>query len=298
MPKQHPEAQRPGQDHRHGCHGAACAGHHTDNIHADEARPGKDDLLWRVEGMDCASCAATITTALERLPGVRQISVSLMRERLSLSLDEQQTSRRTIEKTVAALGYKAVACNPGSPELEIAEKSWWQTSKGIRAIMAGLLLALAFIIAAVRPPWALPAFTAATALALVPVMLKAFAALKNGSPFTIEMLMTIAATGAIFIGATQEAAVVVFLFCIGELLEGMAAGRARARIKALGKLAPKTALREKDGTVEHINASDIKIGDIIMARPGDRIAADGRVAEGVSTGRKRTGCQNTNRTLY
>ena len=75
-------------------------------------------------------------------------------------------------------------------------------------------------------------------------------------PFTIEMLMTIAAAGALLIGAAEEAALVVFLFAVGEVLEGVAANRARASIRALGDLVPKTALVvEASGTTRKIDAA-------------------------------------------
>ncbi|MCF3981598.1 heavy metal translocating P-type ATPase, partial [Pseudomonas aeruginosa] len=82
----------------------------------------------------------------------------------------------------------------------------------------------------------------ATLVTLFPIARNAFNAARFGAVFTIEMLMTIAAIGAIFIGEAEEAAIVVLLFSIGELLEGFAAARARSGIKALGSLLPKTAL--------------------------------------------------------
>jgi cation transport ATPase len=101
-------------------------------------------------------------------------------------------------------------------------------------------------------------------------------------PFTIEMLMTIAAVGALFIGAAEEAALVVFLFAVGEVLEGVAADRARASIRALADLVPKSALLEENGTTREAAAATLTIGQVILARPGDRIAADGEVVEGTS----------------
>ncbi|MET3782914.1 Cd2+/Zn2+-exporting ATPase [Methylobacterium radiotolerans] len=92
--------------------------------------------------------------------------------------------------------------------------------------------------------------------------------------------MTIAAAGALVIGAAEEAAAVVFLFLIGELLEGVAAGRARASIQGLAALVPKTALVERDGTTTEVPAEQLTVGSVILVRPGDRIAADGEVAEG------------------
>ena len=123
---------------------------------------------------------------------------------------------------------------------------------------------------------------AACLIGLVPVAKRAFAALRSGMPFTIEMLMTMAAGGALFIGAAAEAAMVIFLFAIGEVLEGVAADRARAGIRALANLVPKTARLVEGETVREVPAESLSIGQIVLVRPGDRIPADGEIAEGMS----------------
>jgi Cd2+/Zn2+-exporting ATPase len=97
------------------------------------------------------------------------------------------------------------------------------------------------------------------------------------------MLMTIAAIGAVFIGATEEAAAVVFLFLIGELLEGVAASRARASIQNLTELIPKTARLEENGQVREVQADTLTVGAMIQVRPGDRIPADGIIVSGESS---------------
>jgi Cd2+/Zn2+-exporting ATPase len=111
---------------------------------------------------------------------------------------------------------------------------------------------------------------------------KAVAAARAGSPFSIEMLMSTATVGAIAIGATSEAATIVLLFTIGELLEGVAAGRARSGIEALGSLVPRTALLLGDGAARAVSAASLKVGDLVLVRPGDRVSADGKVVEGGS----------------
>ncbi|MFX6778540.1 heavy metal translocating P-type ATPase, partial [Acinetobacter baumannii] len=83
------------------------------------------------------------------------------------------------------------------------------------------------------------------------------------------------AVGAVIIGATEEAATVVFLFLIGELLEGVAASRARASIQDLTKLVSKTARLEEDGHVGEVQADSLQVGATIQIRPGDRVPADG-----------------------
>lgn len=105
----------------------------------------------------------------------------------------------------------------------------------------------------------------------------------SGAIFTIEMLMTIAAIGAIIIGEAEEAAIVVLLFSVGELLEGFAAARARSGIKGSQFPAAKTALVEENGTLRQVAADKVRIGQVVVARPGDRIAADGVVMEGRSS---------------
>ena len=73
----------------------------------------------------------------------------------------------------------------------------------------------------------------------------------------------------------------VFLFTVGELLEGIAAGRARAGIEALGALVPRTALRIEDGTAREVPAASLKVGDLVLVRPGDRVSADGILVAGM-----------------
>ncbi len=124
------------------------------------------------------------------------------------------------------------------------------------------------------------AFLAALAVGLIPIASRAFSAARHGTPFSIEMLMTIAAVGAVFIGAAEEAAAVVLLFLVGEMLEGVAAGRARKSIQGLAALVPKTAFVEVDGVTTEVAAETVAVGAIILVRPGDRVPADGEIIEG------------------
>lgn len=268
---------------------------------ATEMDSGAEPLEWTVRGMDCAACVTTIRGAVERLPGVSEVSVTVMAERLRLVLDEGQTGGARIEETVRALGYGIE--RRGAPAADAPADSrdhdhsghrhgapdeggarWYQTGKGRLVIFTGLLLAGAWIFelatSAEAGRWA---FTLACLIGLAPIARRAFAALRAGQPFTIEGLMTIAATGALFIDAAEEAALVVFLFAVGEVLEGVAAGRARDGIRALAALVPKTALLVEDGApAREVPAESLRPGQHVLARPGDRIPADGEVTAGVS----------------
>ncbi|RDI58879.1 heavy metal translocating P-type ATPase [Microvirga subterranea] len=159
---------------------------------------------------------------------------------------------------------------------------WWKSPRGLLTIACGLALVAAYIVGQLLPQTGHWAFVLAMAVGLVPIARRALVAARFGTPFSIEMLMTIAAVGAVIIGATEEAAMVVFLFLVGELLEGVAAGRARASIQGLTKLVPKTAQLERDGRVEEVQAETLAVGSIILVRPGDRVPADGEIVSGES----------------
>lgn len=134
-------------------------------------------------------------------------------------------------------------------------KAWYRTGKGQLVLFTGALLSLAWLAEALTSAalgrWA---FTAACLIGLVPVAHRAFAALRLGQPFTIEALMTIAALGALVINAAEEAALVVFLFAVGEVLEGVAASKARDGIRALAALVPKTAFLETSNGPQEVAA--------------------------------------------
>lgn len=247
-------------------------------------------LKLRVEGMDCGACALKIENGLKRLPGVSDINVNYGLETLSLALDEDRTPRKTIEERIRSLGYtplpisgESSGITPGSNTRPVrADRSWWRTRKGQLVIGTGALLILAFLLATIAPDVAEWAYVAAAALGLVPIGRRAVASARHGTPFSIETLMSVAAIGAIAIGEGAEAAVVVFLFAVGELLENVAAGRARAGIEALINLVPRVARLERDGAVEDVPVEQLGVGDVVVVRPGDRVPSDGEVIEGAS----------------
>ena len=256
--------------------------------------PGsRSALRYHVEGMDCPSCASKIETAVGRFGGAEDIRVNYHSQVLAFRLDEAATPRSAVEEQIRKLGYgvapveapRVVAGEPGAAAdlaLVRPRQPWWKGKKARLAAAIGALMVAGFAVSLAVPALDHWVYLPAALLGLVYFGRKAIAAARAGSPFSIEMLMSIATVGAIAIGATSEAAVVVFLFTIGELLENVAAGRARAGIEALGALVPRTALRIEDGTVREVPAASLKVGDLVLIRPGDRVSADGEVAEGES----------------
>ena len=253
-------------------------------------------LEWRVEGMDCPTCVAKIETAVARLPGVSDVSVNMAAERLRLRLAPDGATPEEVERAAAAVGHAARRIEPAAhaasggqehghdgDDPSDAGRSWWATGKARLVWLLSGLVGGAWAAAHLVPAASYWLYLAATLAALVPFGRRALALARAGSPFSIETLMVTAALGAAVIGAAEEAALVVLLFAVGELLEGIAAGRARAGIRALVALMPRTALRRHvDGTTEEVPAERLAVGDLVLVRPGDRVPADGVVMEGQS----------------
>ena len=247
---------------------------------------------FAVGGMDCAACASKIDTATRRLTGVNDVSVSVQTGHLTV-LHDTGADLDGLQKQVVRLGYtisplseRGHGHDSAAPahthdHMHDDESAGWASPKSLLTLASGIALVAAFAIGKLVPAASHWAFVAAMLVGLVPIARRAVAAALAGSPFTIETLMSIAAIGAVMIGATEEAAAVVFLFLIGELLEGFAAGRARTSIKALTALVPKTALMERADGVEEVPAESLPRGAIIVVRPGDRIGADGEIVEGM-----------------
>lgn len=240
---------------------------------------------YRVRGMDCPACATKIDNALRCLPDVEEVNVSVSSGKLLVR--HTGTPESDIIKQVSKLGYSITPSNSADQnETHLhsdARQGQGHSRKILMTIASGTALIGAFIAGQMNPEIESSAFLVAMLIGLVPIAWRALVAARTGTPFSIEMLMTIAAVGAVIIGAAEEASMVVFLFLVGELLEGVATGKARASIKALASLVPKTALLEEDGKTREIPSDSIAIDMIILARPGDRIPADGIIIAGESS---------------
>ena len=262
---------------------------------------GAETTRFRVEGMDCAGCAGKVDTAVRRLPGVEDVAVSVVAG--AMTVTHRDADLAAIAGKVTELGYRAAILPPQAMAGEAGaarqerpglpagmhghdhapqDGRWRATGKARLTMACGVAVALAVAFGQAFPALAQWAFIGAMAVGLVPIVRRAYGGAANGSPFSIETLMTVAAAGAVFIDAAEEAAVVVLLFLIGELLEGVATGRARASIEALAGLVPRTALREAGDGVSEIPAEQLAVGDVVLVRPGDRIPADGTVLAGES----------------
>ena len=246
------------------CTGHACSSEtDAENDALSHAR-----FSWLVEGMDCAACARKVETAVRQVPGVSQVQVLFATEKLLVNAEGNV--RPQIESAVRAAGYQLRDEN--APRAE-ESTSWLRENLPLLTLVA--MMALSWGLEQFSPPLGEIAFIATTLVGLWPVARQAIRLIKSGSWFAIETLMSVAAIGALFIGATAEAAMVLLLFLIGERLEGWAASRARKGVSALMALKPETATRVVNGTRETVAITTLRPGDVIEVAAGGRLPADG-----------------------
>lgn len=252
-----------------GCCASESPGGESD---AESDRPAltSQQFRWQIAGMDCPSCARKIETAVQRLPQVQQARVIFASEKLLVDTD--QDIRATIEHVVKEAGFTLISSEPQS---SAKPERRWQENAGL--LLLAVLMLASWLLSQATPVWGDRLFIATTLVGLAPIARSAWKLLRNGSPFSIEMLMTIAAFGALVIGAHAEAAMVLLLFQLGERLEAYAAARARRGVTALMALRPDTATRLQGTTREHVALDVLRPGDVIEVAAGGRLPADGEL---------------------
>ncbi len=197
----------------------------TDHACATESAPAAEALSdarysWQVDGMDCAACARKVETAVRQVPGVSQVRCCSPQK--SCWLTPRAMSALRLRTRSAGRVYAArcrCSRSRANPRVAAARQSAVTDAGYHDGLELGLEQA--------NHPAGQLAFIATTSVGLWPVARRALRLIKSGSWFAIETLMSVAAIGALFIGATAEAAMVLLLFLIGERLEGWAASRAR-----------------------------------------------------------------------
>ena len=225
--------------------------------------------------MDCAACARKVENAVRQVSGVNQVQVLFATEKLVV--DAGSDIRQQVENAVQKAGYtlRDEHATDAAPESRFKEN--------LPLISLIIMMAISWGLEQFNHPFGQIAFIATTLVGLYPIARQALRLMKTGSYFAIETLMSVAAIGALFIGATAEAAMVLLLFLIGERLEGWAASRARKGVSALMALKPETATRLRNGEREEVAINTLRPGDVIEVAAGGRLPADGKLVSGFAS---------------
>src|SRR5471030_706646 len=271
------------KQHDHGSHGDSCC---SSNVAApsliklsDKPTDGARLSSFRIDAMDCPTEQTLIQNKLGKLAGVQQLEFNLINRILGVTHDLPSTA--PIIDAIKSIGMQADPIEEGAPAAAPpAKKHWWPLAlSGVGALGAEVLH-----FTGVAPTWVI------ALVALVSILSgglttykKGWIALKNLN-LNINALMSIAVTGAILIGQWPEAAMVMFLFTIAELIEAMSLDCARNAIGGLMQMTPEQAtVQQADGSWVEQDVKTIELGARVRVRPGERIGLDGQVVSGTST---------------
>jgi Zn2+/Cd2+-exporting ATPase len=270
------------------------------------------DRSFLITGMDCADCARSVEKGVARLDGVAACQLNFTTEILRVSGDLPD---ETIIARVRGLGYDAIPAdqqtNPQTNQPPTAFFPYmWRRRDTRLALLAALLILPGLLFEELLPglgmggAWVDITAVLAMLLAGFPIFKSAWTAVTLNRTININVLMSIAAIGAVLIGAYTEAGMVMVLFAIAEAIEGYTANRARQSIRQLMELAPNkaTVLRYcldcaahlgQDGyeggpcpfcglEEQRVPVEELRLGETIIVKPGERLPMDGRILSGQS----------------
>jgi Cd2+/Zn2+-exporting ATPase len=248
------------------------AGCQTCEIHAES--------IFKIEGMDCHEEVAILEKRLKKLSGLEAMDADVLRQRLTISYDAARLNTGTIAEAVAQTGMRAWLEHdePKGPAPSAATRRAFVATSGV-LIAVGMALEFAGL----DRRAVLAAYTLAIASGGVYSVRRALHAARSLA-LDINVLMLVAVIGAMVLGEWCEAACVVFLFALAQLLEARAMERARGAIRALMDLTPAEAfVRDATGAAPRRRpVEDIAVGTIVIVRPGDKVPLDGCVTAGDS----------------
>ncbi len=265
-------------------HGSCCSGAAAPALVQLRETTSSDARLsrFRIEAMDCPTEQTLIQNKLGKLDGVEQLEFNLINRILGVTHTHPDT--RGIEQAITSLGMHAEplddAGEAGSDAGAAPKKAWWPLAlSGVAALAAEIVH---FTNAA--PEWAVALLALAAIFGCgLGTYKKGWIALKNRN-LNINALMSIAVTGAVLIGQWPEAAMVMVLFTLAELIEARSLDRARNAIGGLMQLAPDLAtVRQANGQWQEVDVRQVALGATVRVRPGERIGLDGEVLQGQSS---------------
>ena len=281
-----------GHDHSHGHAHAhaetACCGSPVcgSSPAIDTADIPKGALLFRIPTMDCAVEESEIRRALEPVAGVKGLRFRLGERTMAITADDVALPHAL--DAIRKAGFKPEPLgDAAAPAVAPARIAGMRT--GLARLIAALVLAVAAESISFLALDGQGFMAAEMVLALAAIGLagldtykKGFGALVRGR-LNINALMAVAVTGAFVIGQWPEAAMVMALYAMAELIEARAVDRARNAIQSLLALAPERAeVKQPDGSWRTVRADTVALGAIARIRPGERVPLDGVVTEGLS----------------
>ncbi len=237
-------------------------------------------LTVRIEGMDCENEAKIIRAGMERLKGVGRFEINVVSGTLRLDYDEKVLTEQDILRAIDGTGMRALKREEAG-----GTAAWWREPRILTLSASGFIILAAFILEHIFGLFhgkAIYLYGASTLIGGYYPAKMGLAALRTLRP-NIRTLMVAGAFGAIALDLWEEAALLVLIYSLGDVLEAYASDRVRNAVKKLMELAPKEAFVKRNGKEVVLKVEDVTLGDTIIIRPGEKLPLDGRVIRGTSS---------------
>lgn len=271
-----------GHDHHYHEHGEACScGHHHEehehheHHHVDSSAMKK---IYILENLGCANCAAKMERKINELPEVEAATITFATKQLCVASNHQEHLLPKLQEICTSVESEVVVRvrEEAKVEKEDHKKEFVEIGAGAALFVTGIILGKFA---------AIPSFICFAIGYLIlgkDILLTACKNVVKGQVFDENFLMSIASLGAFCIGEWTEAVGVILFFRIGELFEHIAVERSRSQIMEAVDMRPEVVNVVHGDHVHETSAKDIKVGTVILVRPGDRIPLDGIVLQGES----------------
>lgn len=229
-----------------------------------------------LEGLDCANCAKKVEDKIASTEGYKNVNVNFSTLKLSFQTDKEGNIKKEICNLVKSV-------EPEVTVKEVAEKSnekSERTSSDIIRLIIGVAIYFVSLYLNLGTSMQIIATIISLSILLIKVFKKALTQFFKNKVLDENALITISAIGACFVGKTMEGIMVITLYEIGKILEAKAVNKTRKSISQLMDIKPEYAYLKNDEKVKQVVPEDVKIGDIIIVKTGDKIPLDGTVISG------------------
>lgn len=244
------------------------------------------NISLKIEGRDFVGESDLLENKMKSLNGVEKFNIDLMTRQIKISYNPSLISVQDIIKAIAETGMKASLLKGK----EKRDKAWWRKNKQILSLFTcGILGGLAFLLEnpSISQHTDMP-YRSVNIIYGLAILVGIYYPAKMGLlalrtlTFNIRLLMTVGSIGAILLGLWEEAALLVFIYLLGDVLEAYAVDKSRRAIRYLMELTPKEALVRRNGNEIIMPTDEIEVGDVVIVRPGEKIPVDGKVIYGTS----------------
>ena len=256
--------------------------------------------VFNITGMSCAACAARVDKAVSAVRGVQSVAVNLLKNTMRVEYDEKTVSPAVIVSAVERAGYGARVLGEKQPAEQRSENLEGRLIVSVCATLFLMTLTMGGMIGLPVPEMSAESFGLTQFLLTLVVLFanadffkKGFKTLFAGAP-TMDSLIALGAGAAVTYSVAglyqkqtalyfESAAMILTLVLFGRYLEAGAKSKTAQAIAELASLAPQTAVVLKNGTEQTVAIADLAVGDLIVVKTGERVAADGIVVEGAAS---------------